>query len=244
MKVTRTGFVLIFLFVSNSVFSQNLDLVIEQYFEAIGGRNKWMEIRSIRKESISYNFPQKNVFADQKIDTTEMILEMKRPDKTRVTLKKNGKTSIMSYDGISFYRCAENKLTELPIEHGIYFNSMSVMGNGDFFINPKNELDYLGVVEFEGVEYYGVKIKNPDWFLPYYVLFDRETNLISVVYAYEDKPTYNKEYKEFNGIKFPTITEYFSSNILQSREKIGKIIIDYPLMDDYFNLTKNKLTVK
>lgn len=219
-------------------FSQNADAVINRYFEAVGGRESWKKIESVCKEIYLVKLPSNGIFF-QENDTVEkrVNVKFKRPDLFLSESHRENEIVTFAFNGDHFLRSKNGVVEELPIEHGLYFSSGIMVSYPDIFLDSSNVLNYEGIKEINGENYEVIKAKRPSWILPYYYAFDLESGFLSICYREQrDTKTFLSDYKDENGLKFPTVEQFFRNGVTESKSYITSIVVNCDVDSKDFSL--------
>ncbi len=178
------------------------DKVIEKFIKAVGGREKLAQVQEVYKK------------VSMKINGMDMQMETLQSKKGRGYTKlnmmgmdmvayafKDGKGYKMNQD-MSYSDLDKEKLDQIASESQSFFNGLDEY--------KKYDRKYLGKVELDGKTYVAVEMKIGEQKPVFY--FDPGTHLLVAEKVHNEQTdsdliTYFKDYKEYNGILFPTKME-------------------------------------
>ncbi len=192
------------------------DKVIEKFIQAVGGREKLAQVQEIYQK------------LSMKMNGMEIQMESLQSKKGRGFAKmnmmgmemvayayKDGKGYTMNQD-MTYSELDKEKLDEIASKNQSFFQGLD---------NYKQyDRKYLGKEELDGKTYEAVEMKMGDQPTVFY--FDPKTHLLVAEKVHSDKTdadiiTYFKDYKEYNGILFPTKMEaHVNGNVTQSIEVV------------------------
>ena len=190
------------------------DKVIEKFINAIGGREKLAQVQEIYQK------------VSMKMNGMEIQMESLQSKKGRGYAKmnmmgmemiayayKDGKGYTMNQD-MTYSEMDKEKLDEIASKNQSFFQGLD---------NYKQyDRKYLGKLELDGKTYEAVEMKIDDQTSIFY--FDPKTHLLVAQKVHNDQAdadiiTYFKDYKDYNGILFPTkIEAHVNGNVSQSVE--------------------------
>ncbi len=178
------------------------DKVIEKFIRAVGGREKLAQVQEVYKK------------VSMKVNGMDMQMETLLSKKGRGFVKmnmmgmemvayafKDGKGYKMNQD-MSYSELEKEKLDQIASESQSFFNGLDEY--------QKYDRKYLGKVELDGKTYEAVEMKISEKKPVFY--FDPKTHLLVAEKVHNEQTdsdmiTYFKDYKEYNGILFPTKME-------------------------------------
>jgi len=227
----------------NLCSAQSKEVVIEKYFAAIGGRDAWKRIVTMKKTAMmTKQAIQINPLVPASSGEVSYKFEYlhKRPGKVQVTMHQDSARSIMSYDGDQMWvKIGTREATPLPKEHADYFLAISMIGPGDLFIDEAASIIYRGRKQINGSEYEVLEIKRPEWVISHDYMFDPDSGLLICGMAplsQAKRITYFNEYKKFGDILMYTIEQVFLNGEEESVARTTAIVFNEPINDSMFEM--------
>lgn len=232
-----------FLAFAGTAFSQTADEIIEKYVKAIGGREKYKSLTSMRSSGTA-----KGGGMDIKIVSMETNTNCHRSETSIM-----GMTSIEAYDG-------KTKLGWYiqPFGGDKTAHKMNDEQTKNFEENPHMEpllmnykalgatADYLGKEDFEGVDVQLIMITMPSKTITYYYI-DAETFLIlkeKTKQKFQDKEveseTYYSDYRLENGIMMAHTTEGYNDGKVAWQFILDKVEFNVPIDEKTFVMPKDE----
>jgi hypothetical protein len=227
--------------------AQSAEQIVRNYFEAIGGEEKWNSIESEIDECLLIKKASSNsqVFGIKE-DTAKTITKRKKPGKFSYCSLRRGDSfsSILGYNGELFW--TQSKSGELSIqshENAEYFAQTS-MTLPYQLLEKSTEIEYLGVEKLLGTEYYTLRIKGKGWLFSSKYFFDTKTRLPFCVVSLDaptKKYTLFKDFKRVEGVVFHYIEEVYDDQWNLIAESIfTNRRINLPVPDAEFDLPHSK----
>ena len=234
---------LLLLTFAGTAFSQTADEIIEKYAKAIGGRDKYKALNSIRTSGTA-----KGMGMDIKTISTETSTGCHRSETTIM-----GMTSIEAYDSRS-----KSGWYVQPFQGDKSAHKMNEEQTKGFEENPRLEpklmiykelgatADYLGKEDFEGVDVYLIMLTMPSKSITYYYI-DAETYLILKEKTKEkfqdnevETETYYSDYRPENGIMMAHTSEGYNDGKVAWSFVTDKVEFNVPVDDKTFSMPKDE----
>ncbi|HKI78378.1 MAG TPA: hypothetical protein VKA26_07540 [Ignavibacteriaceae bacterium] len=217
------------LFFSITMQAQTVDEIVDMHFDAV----KQDLFNSVQTIIISSDISTPDGLIQQKI-------YYKRPDKMKIEEKKDGFTSIKSYDGnTGWFISPADSILNPELLTGRELRDIKFMANldGYFFCyrNKGYKISYEGTENVSGKEAYKMKCKTtPDDST--FIFVDTKTYLFSkIIKPAINKATFISNYKKVNGIPFPYKFE-IDQNGVKSTQVVRGIKLDVDLPDKEFQM--------
>jgi hypothetical protein len=235
--------VLVLFFLSGTAPAITLDEIISNHLKAIGGKDSWKKIQSMKTSG-------KNLFGSFEFPFSQVV---KRPGYSRLEVTIQGLTMVQAYDAKSQVGWMINPFQGSKEPRKM--NEEQVKGFKDGLV-IENELavykekgwkaEYIGTDDLEGVEVYQIMIMKPDGDISYHFI-DSETWLLlktTSMVKFEDKEveseTQYSDFRTVNGIVMPFIIESMSGGKMVSQVKIDNVEFDIPLEEEKFVFPEKK----
>ena len=228
---------------AGSAFAQTADEIIEKYVKAIGGRDKYKSLTSIRTTGTA-----KGMGMDIK---TTSVSTQNGSHRSETTIM--GMTSIEAYDSKT-----KAGWYIQPFSGDKSAHKMNEEQTKGYTENPHLEpllmiykdlgatADYLGKEDFEGVDVYLIMVTMPSKSITYFYI-DAETYLIlkeKTKQKFEDKEyegeTYFSDYRQENGIMMAHTTEGYNDGKVAWQFITEKVEFNVPLNENDFVMPKEE----
>lgn len=185
--------------------AQSLEEVLDNYYEAIGGKDSWLAISSMRATGAMMLMPGTEA---------PFTMTMKRPDKARMEFTFQGMTGIQAYDGEMAWTVmpfmGKTEPEEMPEEDAEDVKEMAdIEGVLINYQEKGHQVEYVGTEAVQGTDAHKLKVtmKNGDvryyyldseYFIPIMVTGSREVR--GTVVEFEQILS---DYKEVGGLMIP-----------------------------------------
>ena len=226
---------------AGNIFAQSADEIIDKYVKAIGGKEKYKTVTSMRTSGTA-----KGMGMDIKTVSTETSTNCHRSETTIM-----GMTSIQAYDGKT-----KTGWYVQPFSGDKSAHKMNEDQTKGYDENPHIEpllmiykdlgasADYLGKEDFEGVDVHLIMITMPSKTITYYYI-DAETFLIlkeKTKQKFQDKEvegeTYYSDYRVENGIMMAHTTEGYNDGKVAWQFVLDKVEFNVPADETLFVMPK------
>lgn len=223
-------------------YGQELDSleVITRFFEAYGGEGNWRAVKTLGKSSTMKKYVN-GVVANE----IESLWIVKGNNKQKIHSKEDDELfgSTLCLNDTVFWRESDlGNIEVLPSDHMEYYKATMGFGDPLFYLREGMEINFLGVKNFLGTDYYAFRLKGKGWHLASIKYLDMNTFLI--VYSHVENNTNmcckKSEYKRINGLMFPFKEEYFNNGCseLESKTIINSLDINVPIADSVFDIPR------
>lgn len=219
--------------------AQTVDEILDNYFETIGGREAWSELKTMKT----------NASMTMQGMTFEGIIYAKHPNKQRVNVNVNGTELIQAYDGETawwinpFMGGAEAQ--EMPADMA---ESMTRQEFDSPFLNYKEKgytVELLGEKEVEGAATYEIRLtkKNEDVELYYfdkqdYIPIKMSMTVSSGQMKGQTVDTFFSNYDEVNELVMPLAIEVKMGGQTLQKITFQEVVFNEEMEDDYFAYPK------
>ena len=215
------------------IHAQNLDEILDNYFETIGQEN----LTDVKTMYIKGKSAQMGM-------ETDFNIKQKRPNKFRLEVDIQGTPMIQAYDGETAWMTMPWTGSTEPQElSGIQLKGMKEQSDFDGSLYNYDKkgytAEYMGTEEVEGTEAHKIKLEK-DGDISYYFI-DAENfviikmiNKTKVDESVVESETYFSNYKEVNGIIIPHSIEQRSNGQSVSQVTIEEIEFDVEIDDSIF----------
>ena len=221
-------FVLIFSLKSNS---QNLNEIISKHIEAIGGRDNWNKLKSMRTESFL-----KSNGTDITFISTSVRDKASRSDMILMGMK--GWSILTKEGGWSFYPWGGQTKPDAmtPDDHKLAVEDLDMMEEFLTYVEKGKTVDYYGMDDVDGTECHKIKItdkhqKEVTYFIDpenFYII--KSTSKIKTNGQVNEYSTFYSNYKKLaEGIVIP-----MSSNSGWSETITTKVEVNIPIDEKLF----------
>lgn len=232
------------LFALGSVSAQSKEEVIEKYLLAIGGKNKWISVKTMIDSGISIKFRQAILNQHKEVDTTYFKTSTIRPNFQKFSTFKKLQTegseikwsqSIICYNGTYLWTGSPGNITrQSPEDSEYYFKLINNFGPYLFINDLGADITYVGKLNLNNEPFEVLKVRGSNQFFYQLMYFDRISGLLVCTVGY-DTPTkmftYLKDYKLFNGLLVPLLSESYVD---------GNLVDTVQIYDVHFNQTIDK----
>ncbi len=151
--IKKHSAILLLLFVSFGIFSQSLDEIVKKHIEAIGGKENWAKVKSLKMEcSMKANGADVNIVIQQ-IDKKAMRQDIS-------LMGMSGYNIITTTEGWNFMPFQGQTKVE-PMTADDVKNSQEGLNLQDEFITYKDlgkKLEYIGKDDVDGTECFKLKM--------------------------------------------------------------------------------------
>ncbi len=223
-------------FAFSSVQAQEVDEILKNYFESMGGLEKIKEMKSTKMEGIMSMGP---------MEFPGVITAME-PNLQRVDVNVQGKEIVQAYDGETAWMVnpfqggeAAQKMPEEMAEE---------MVNDEFqdsFIDYKDKghkVELLGREEVEGAETYKIKLTKKNGDIEYYY-FDTEYYIPIMTKSTvksgpgkgQEVETYLSDYQEVDGIMMPFYIETKTGGETMQKITIKEVVLNPEIEEGFFD---------
>jgi hypothetical protein len=232
-----------FLLTTAFSFAQTADEIIEKHVKAMGGREKWESIQSLKFSGINRSGTFEFPFTQVK----------KKPGCFRMELTIQGLTMLQVYDGRTKTGWAINPFggskepQKWNAEQTKAYEDVTDMKSDLMAYKEKgNSVYYLGVDDLEGVEVYKIMLAKKDKTIIYYYI-DIETFYIlkeTTKFKFEDKEiesdSYFSNFKTVEGIVIPFSEESKNNGQIVNQVTFSKVELNVPVNDSIFVMPAKK----
>lgn len=236
MKKIFGTFLLMILAVS-LVQAQTADEIAKKYVEAIGGSANWQALKS-RKMDIT--------MMTSGIELAGVIYGDAK-GRQKMELSFQGMKIIQAYDGETAW--AQSPPQGMPQPTKLTGAQADEIKDGEFlneFVNYKArgmKLDMIGEEDLAGKSYYRIDLTTPKGKVTKYY-FDKETYMVAAskensASVGQEVTSFVSEYKEFGGIKVPTMVSVKVGGVEIQALKVNNVELNIPLTDDVFAFPGN-----
>lgn len=219
---------------STGALCQSKHAVIDHYFRAIGGKERWLAVLTKVDSSVYVEFSG----GKARSDSTFLVTTFMRPNMQKVMSYEKGiLRTTLCFDGRVFWTQSTGSKTVQPEEDASYFKSTIMLGQADMLLDESAHVVYKGSGELDGKQFEVLEMKRVEWSSSYLYYFDKESGLLHGTVAHEaqnHRRTYFKEYRPVSGILVPFIEETSINGVLQDRASRLKIKFDEPVNPDVF----------
>lgn len=212
--------------------SADARLIISKYFEAKGGKQRWMNLASISKEFTHVKYA--GLFRS---DTLYHATFLVKPNKFKQITREGSKVSMLVLNGDILWSQYNGNSSLIPEEHIAFFrSSMAIVGIEELFLDSTASILFLGEKDFQRKKYNVLRAKRNDWLYYHNYYFDIETNLLHCSEAnVNGLVTYFKDYQWTDGLLFAYSEEiYDRSKKLISMTFYKNIRPNVSLSEDLF----------
>jgi len=222
--------------------AQTAKEIIDVYFKAIGGADRWQRVTSKFEQGYFVEVPTKNrQLFNINSDTLFFLKKYKRPNKYFFNsfTKNSSSSSTQCFNGEVFWaKTQDGKLMVQSKEDSRYFEQVNMMGLADVLLENSTIIEYLGEEELDGKKFHALKIKRNGWLLSQKTYFDQYTGLpfcSTMIGSQTIRFTLYKDYKSNEGITLHYSEEIYDEQWnLESVATFFSIRIDSPVSDDEF----------
>ena len=193
---------------------QVLNNIIDNYIEAIGGREAWSKLITKEERVILYKYPKPLLIAtgsdlDTVIKKSVIFLNKKT---SQLKYKRYDSNDGFCLDGQTYFHFKDGEFIESS-EYTKYMYSACMMGVSENFITKKTEdnLEYYGELKMDTVLCDVIKFKRKEWLRTYLYYFSKHNGLLIASqpspeddYPLINRTMYYNNYRTINGIKMHT----------------------------------------
>ncbi len=236
---TRLLLTLLSVMVSMTVFSQDADEILTNYFENTGGLDTWKNLKTMK---IKATFDQGGM------QLTAVIFR-KEPDLSRTEIDVQGKTIVQAYDGETGWMI--NPMTGSEDPQKMPEEMVEAMKEEKFeselidYQEKGNTVDLEGTEMVEGTETYKIKLTKKNGDVEYY-FFDTEyyvpimeRRIIKVGPAKgQDSETFISDYQEVDGLMVPFFIDVKSNGQSVQKLTIQEYVLNESIEDSFFAYPK------
>ncbi len=216
-----------------SGFGQDRQTVVDKYFQAIGGKERWLSIRS-KFDSILFVEYKRGTAADSSRLATVFV----RPNLQKTTVyKKAAHPVTMGFDGHVFWSQGSTIKLVQSEEEAAYFKSTVMLGQADLLLEDDVMISYKGMKELDDRQFEVLEIKRNQWVSSYQYYFDQKSGLLYCAVAHESpnkRRTYFKEYRSVSGLLVPFVETTTIDGITQDRSHRLAFKFDQPVNNEIF----------
>lgn len=227
------------IFIFGNCFSQNIDQVLQKYYEATGGKANWEAVKSIKITGFS------NIMG-MDIPYTQYV---KRPGKWMIEIFVQSAKIVQAYDGSKGWMInpmtGSKKPAETDDETTKIFINNSLIGGKLYNIDEMGfKVELAGKEDLNGKEVYKVNVTDKDGVVTVFYI-DADTYLItksnSKITRMGNEFTteiFYSNYKKVNDLMFAYLLDQkvTGSQIENQTVNIDKIEIDSDISDDIFKM--------
>lgn len=223
--------------------AQTLDEVLNHYYEAIGGVDAWMAVKSMRATGSMMLMPGTEA---------PFTMTAKRPKMVRLEFTFQGMTGIQAYDGTTAWMImpfmGKTEPEEVPEEDAEDVRDMAdIEGALINYQDKGNTVELVGKDTIQGTEAYNLKVTmksgevrnyylDAEYYVPIVVTGSRETR--GTVVEYEQILS---DYKEVGGLMIPFSMESKPKGAPQGQViTIQNVELNIDVPDDYFAMPKTE----
>lgn len=237
--------VIFFVSIQSTTWAQSADQIVDKYFQAIGGLEKWNNIKTRVLSGHLIKMPVKSIFEIGRTDTLNTLLKIKRPNK--FFYESSGKglfSNILCFDGEILWTQSSSGLKAIKTSDEIeYFQNLNMNGLADILTDKSTEIASLGIEKLKGVDYYVLRITVHGWMFSQKYFFDLKTGLpfcSMALGSINQRYTIYKDYRENAGMVIHYVEEVYDHLWnLESRVIYKDIRINEVLEDNEFIIPKN-----
>lgn len=218
------------LFWSASVSGQSKDAVIENYFKAIGGKEKWNSILTKIDSVTHFNLIKSELTANS-ADTVFIVTRFMRPNLQRTESSAMGRpVTALCFDGKVFWTRTGDRMPSIqPAEHAEYYKSTVMLGFGDLLVDESASVSYEGVGVLDGKKCSILIVKRKEWIYSSRYYFGIESGLLLCVASHgsgANRRTYLKDYRSVMGILWAYTEEFYVGDKLESISVHKRILLN------------------
>lgn len=237
-------FIICFISIHSTTWAQSADQIVDNYFQAIGGLEKWNNIKTRIISGHLIKMPVKSIFEIGSTDTLNTLLKIKKPNK--FFYESSGKalfSNILCFDGEILWTQSSSGLKSVKTNDEIeYFQNLNMNGLADILAEKSTEIESLGIEKLKNVDYYVLKITVHGWMFSQKYFFDLKTGLpfcSMALGSINQRYTIYKDYRENAGMMIHYVEEVYDHLWnLESRAIFSDIRINSELDDDEFIMPK------
>jgi outer membrane lipoprotein-sorting protein len=215
--------------------AQDVDEIIDNYFENTGGMEAWKDLNTMKIK----------VKLDQGQMQLNGIMYRKKPDLQRTEIMVQGQTIVQAYDGSTGWYINPMMGTSDPQK--MPQEMVDAMKEEQFeseFIDYKGKghtVELEGTEEVEGAETYKVKLTKKDGNVEYY-FFDKEyfvpimtrRSIKAGPAKGQDADTYMSDYQEVEGLMMPFFIEVKANGQSMQKLTIEEYVLNEEMDDSMF----------
>lgn len=216
-----------------------LDLIVENYIEAIGGEEAWKAVKSMKSEA-SMSMQGMNL----PVNITQSY-----PNLFRLDINVQGQKIIQSYDGETAWQIMPmmgiTTPTAMSSEEAKTVSQTEILNEFIDYEKRGYTLEMVGTKEIEGVQAQGVRLTDgADKDMTYY--FDLEYFVPIMISAKAPAgpmggatfETYLSDYQEVDGLMMPFYTDVKVNGNTMQAITINKVELNPAIEADYFSMPK------
>ena len=217
--------------------------ILDRAFEALGGRDRWRSIETLRFEGIYSTFSSRKPF----------VLHRKRPDFYRFEHFWADQELVLGYDGEEAWWINRTSFGRVPWAVPMPFaHRLEALADADFGgsrLDPEEKghrLHYAGMGDLDGEETVTVEVDlarevgmeiwhlDPETYLPI-----ARISPGADMRRPREKRTFFDDYREVNGIYFPFRIDIELGFRYQSFE-VERVVVDEPIPDEFFERPRDE----
>ncbi|NIR43243.1 MAG: outer membrane lipoprotein-sorting protein [Gemmatimonadetes bacterium] len=223
--------------------AQSLEEVLDNYYEAIGGEDAWLDVNSMRATGRTMLGPGVEA---------PFVRTQKRPEMLRLEFTVQGMTGIQAYDGETAWMLmpflGSTEPEQMPAEEAKNFTQQAdIEGVLINYEEKGHQVEYLGTEEVQGTEAHKLKVTLKDGDVDYYYLDSEYFIPIMVESTREIRgnmmeiETLLSDYKEVGGLMIPHSMEQRAKGAPQSQTfLIDEVQLDVEVADSIFKMPETE----
>ncbi|MFN6087443.1 MAG: hypothetical protein ACK47E_01715 [Cyclobacteriaceae bacterium] len=238
----------IFLFEEKLAVCQSKKAVIEKFIQAVGGRERWLSIRTEIDSGMIIEYKSEGVFEKSRIDTTFFKTITVYPNKQKFTSYEYKNDPILGRSLVQYSTCfngtylwtgSPGKIrVQSPEESESFKNTITLGLPGLFLLDKTAEVEYIGTEKLNNKNYEVLKIKGTNNFFYQLVYFDPLTGLEYCTVGY-DTPikrfNYSTEYRYIDNVAVAVVGENFVDGVLKGKTVILSVELNKAVDDSTFS---------
>lgn len=245
---------MVILFIVNNAIGQTKEQVIEKYLKAIGGKEKWLAVRSKIDSGMIITYTSESFFnKEAKTDTVFFSTILEMPNKLKFTSYKRHRNSSsnqiwspssMCYNGSYLWTGSPGSTSRQSPEESEYFAKTIASGVPYLFLYDKTaEIEYMGKMKLDSSFYEVLKIKGTNSFFYDLLYFDRDTGLIACSVGFDTpikRYSYTGGYKWIDNLLIDTVGESSVDGVKTSEGVTFEVKVNAVIKDSVFKEYQEK----